>query len=80
MSNSRRAAAFALARWIATREFPSNLLPAGPDRPFVQDLVYCALRRLRPLRKALGLFVERWPKGELEALLYVGAAPIASLR
>ena len=76
MSGSRRAAAFALARWLATREFPANILPDGPDRAFVQDLVYTAIRRLRALRKVLGAFVKRWPKGELEALLYVGAAQI----
>ena len=76
MSGSRRAAAFALARWLATREFPANILPDGPDRAFVQDLVYTAIRRLRPLRRVLGELVKRWPKGELEALLYVGAAQI----
>ena len=76
MSGSRRAAAFALVRWLATREFPANILPDGPDRAFVQDLVYTAIRRLRPLRRVLGELVKRWPKGELEALLYVGAVQI----
>ena len=76
MSNSRRAAAFAVLRWIRTKEFPSNLLPDGPDRAFVQDVVYTVMRRLRPLRRILGVLVPRWPKGELEALLYVGAAQI----
>ena len=42
----------------------------------MQDLVYTAIRRLRPLRKVLGALVKTWPKGELEALLYVGAAQI----
>ena len=69
-------AAFIILRWLATKEFPSNLLPDGPDRAFVQDVVYTVLRRLRALRKALGLFVAKWPKGEMEALLYVGAAQI----
>ena len=76
MENSRRAAAFVVARWRATGEFPSSLLPAGADRAFVQDLVYTVVRRLRPLRRILGVFVKKWPKGELEALLYVGAAQI----
>ena len=76
MSNSRRAAAFAVLRWIRTKEFPSNLLPDGPDRAFVQGLVYTVMRRLRPLRRILGVLVPKWPKGELEALLYVGAAQI----
>ena len=74
--NARRAAAFAVVRWLATKEFPSALLPDGPDRAFVQDLVYTVIRRLRPLRRILGGFVKQWPKGELEALLYVGAAQV----
>ena len=75
-TNSRRSAAFAVARWIATKDFPATLLPEGPDRAFVQDLVYTVIRRLRPLRKVLGVLVAKWPKGELEALLYVGAAQV----
>ena len=74
--NTRRAAAFAVARWLATREFPADILPDGPDRAFVQDVVYTVIRRLRPLRRILGEFVRQWPKGELEALLYVGAAQL----
>ena len=76
MSNSRRTAAFAVVRWLATKDFPANLLPEGPDRAFVQDLVYTVIRRLRPLRKVLGELTTKWPKGELEALLYVGAAQV----
>ena len=76
MRNSRRAAAFVIAAWIRTKEFPANLLPSGPDRAFVQDLVYTTVRRFRPLRRVLGEFVKTWPKGELEALLYVGAAQL----
>ena len=76
MTNSRRTAAFAIARWILTKDFPSNLLPAGPDRAFVQDLVYTTIRRFRPLRRILGELLAKWPKGEMEALLYVGAAQI----
>ena len=76
MSNSRRTAAFILARWMLTKDFPANLLPGGADRAFVQDLVYTVIRRLRALRKVLGELVKKWPKGELEALLYVGAAQI----
>ena len=76
MANSRRTAAFAVVRWLATKDFPATLLPEGPDRAFVQDLVYTVIRRLRPLRKVLGALVAKWPKGELEALLYVGAAQV----
>ena len=53
-----------------------TLLPEGADHAFVQDLVYTVIRRLRPLRKVLGALVTKWPKGELEALLYVGAAQV----
>lgn len=75
-ANSRRTAAYIVARWILTREFPAELLPTGRDRAFVQDLVYTTIRRIRPLRKTLGALVRQWSKGELEALLYVGAAQV----
>ncbi len=76
MQNTRRTAAYIVARWILTKEFPATLLPQGADRAFVQDLVYTTIRRIRPLRKVLGELLAKWPKGELEALLYVGAAQI----
>lgn len=76
MNNTRRTAAFVVAKWMATKTFPQTMLPDGADRAFVQDVVYTVIRRLRVLRKALGGFVKVWPKGELEALLYVGAAQI----
>ena len=76
MGNSRRVAAFAVARWLMTKDFPATLLPEGSDRAFVQDLVYTVIRRLRPLRRVLGTLVKTWPKGELGALLYVGAAQV----
>ena len=76
MGGSRRSAAFIVTRWIATKDFPSSMLPNGAERAFVQDLVYTTIRRIRPLRKILGALMKQWPKGELEALLYVGAAQI----
>lgn len=76
MMNTRREAAFAVARWIATHGHLSEMLPDGPDRAFVQDLVYTTVRRFRPLRSVLGRLVQKWPKGEMEALLLVGAAQI----
>ena len=75
--NSRRTSAFIVARWLATREFPNEMLPkGGSDRAFVQDLVYTTVRRFRPLRAVLGELLETWPKGELEAFLLVGAAQV----
>lgn len=74
--NSRRTAAFIIAKWLLTKDFPSNMFPEGRDRAFVQDLVYTVVRRMRALRKILSFLVAKWPKGELEALLYVGAAQI----
>ena len=75
--NSRRTAAFAVCRWRATHEFTNALLPADcADRAFVQDLVYTVVRRYRPLRAILGELMKTWPKGELEALVLVGAAQI----
>lgn len=76
MKNTRRTAAFAMARWLATKDFPADLLPRGPERGEVQDMLYTAIRRMRPLRKVLGALMTTWPKGELEALLYIGAAQI----
>ena len=53
------------------------MLPqGGEDRAFVQDLVYTVVRRFRPLRSVLGELLKTWPKGELEALVLVGAAQI----
>ena len=52
------------------------MLPDGPDRAFVQDLAYTTVRRFRALRSVLGRLVPKWPKGEMEALLLVGAAQI----
>ena len=53
------------------------MLPqGGADRAFVQDLVYTVVRRFRPLRAVLGELMRTWPKGELEALVLVGAAQI----
>ena len=76
VSNSRRAAAFAVARWIATHGYLGEMLPDIPDRAFVQDLAYTTVRRFRALRAVLGQLVAKWPKGEMEALLLVGAAQI----
>ena len=75
--NSRRTAAFAVCRWRTTHEFTNELLPADcDDRAFVQDLVYTVVRRYRALRVVLGELMKKWPKGELEALVLVGAAQI----
>ena len=75
-SNSRRAAAFAVSRWIVTHGHLNEMLPDCPDRAFVQDLAYITVRRFRALRSVLGQLVSKWPKGEMEALLLVGAAQI----
>lgn len=76
MNNSRRQAAFIFAKWLATRDFPETMLPSGPDRAFIQDLTYAAIRRWRPLKAVLSKLMRTWPKGELESLLYIGAAQI----
>ena len=65
-----------VARWIATHGHLNEMLPDGPDRAFVQDLAYTTVRRFRALRSVLGRLVPKWPKGEMEALLLVGAAQI----
>ncbi len=81
MKNSRRTAAFIISKWMITKDFPANLLPEkGIDRAFIQDLVYTVIRRYRPLRSILKALLKTWPKGELEALLYVGAAQILYMK
>jgi len=80
MNNSRRSAAVMLMMFLSTKEFPQKLLSGVSDRAFVQDVLYTAIRRLRTLRLILGRFVRKWPKGELEALLYVGAAQIIFMK
>ena len=74
--SSRETAALILTCWLQTKEFPTKLLPEDASRAFVQDLVYTTIRRLRPLRLILGELVKKWPKGEMEAHLYLGAAQI----
>ena len=76
MANTRRQAAFIFAKWLQTRDFPSTMLPEGPERAFVQDLVYTAIRRQSSLRFVLAALLEKWPRGEMESLLYIGAAQI----
>lgn len=74
--SSRRTAAFLFSRWLITHEFPANSLPDNQERAFIQDLVYTTIRYIRPLRLMIGKFVAKWPKGELESLLYIGACQI----
>lgn len=76
MTSARRAAAFAFAGWRASGAFPAGLLPRGEGRAAAQDILYTAVRRMRPLRMVLGELLSTWPKGELEALLFVGAAQV----
>ena len=74
---TRRAAAFALARWLETGVFdPGAALPPGEGRAFSQDLLYTAVRRLGALRHVLRKFMARPPRGGLEAVLCIGAAQI----
>jgi 16S rRNA (cytosine967-C5)-methyltransferase len=74
--SSRREAIFVLTRWLATRDFPDRLIPDGPDRAFITDLVYTAVRRHRTLVWALEQLVRKMPKGETEAALLAGACQI----
>ena len=60
--SSRREAIFVLARWMETGDFPDRLIPDGPDRAFVTDLVYTAVRHQRALQWALGRLMAKVPK------------------
>jgi len=61
---------------LATQDFPDRLIPDGPDRAFITDLVYTTVRRYRTLEWVLGRLVKKMPKGETEAALLVGACQI----
>ena len=74
--SSRREAIFVITRWLATQEFPDRMIPEGPDRAFITDLVYTTVRRRRTLEWALERLLKKMPKGETEAALLVGAAQI----
>jgi 16S rRNA (cytosine967-C5)-methyltransferase len=74
--SSRRDAIFVLTRWLETHDFPDRMIPDGPDRAFVTDLVYTTVRRYRTLTWALEQLVKKLPKGETEAALLVGASQI----
>ncbi len=74
--SSRRDAIFVLTRWLETHDFPDRMIPDGPDRAFVTDLVYTTVRRYRTLTWALEQLVKKMPKGETEAALLVGASQI----
>ncbi len=73
---SRRAAVFALTRWLATQEFPDRLIPDGPDHGFVMDLVFGCVRGWRALEWVLSQCVTRMPDGETHAALLVGACQV----
>ncbi|HRR34428.1 MAG TPA: transcription antitermination factor NusB [Kiritimatiellia bacterium] len=74
--SSRREAIFIIARWLATQEFPDRMIPDGPDRAFITDLVYTTVRRKRSLGWVLERFLRKMPKGETEAALLVGACQL----
>lgn len=74
--SSRREAIFILTRWLATQEFPDRLIPDSPDRAFITDLVYNAVRQYRTLSWFLGRLVKKMPKGETEAALLAGACQL----
>lgn len=74
--SSRREAIFVLTRWLETHDFPDRMIPDGPDRAFITDLVYTTVRRYRTLTWALEQLVKKMPKGETEAALLVGACQI----
>jgi 16S rRNA (cytosine967-C5)-methyltransferase len=73
---SRREAIFILSCWLETNDFPDRLITDSPDRGFVMDLVYGAVRQRRALEWGLGKLVTKMPKGETRAALLAGAYQI----
>jgi 16S rRNA (cytosine967-C5)-methyltransferase len=74
--SSRREAIFILTRWQETGDFPDRLLPDSPDRAFITDLVFTAVRRRRSLLWALEPLLQKMPSGETGAALVLGASQI----
>ena len=73
---SRREAIFILTCWMETNDFPDRMLTDSPDRGFIMDLVYGAVRQRRALEWVLSQLVSRMPTGETLAALLVGAQQI----
>lgn len=71
--DSRRAAIFAIARWLVTGDFPDRLIAGSADHGFVMDLVYGCARRRRSLEWIVAQCVRRLPDDETRAALLVGA-------
>lgn len=71
-----------VARWMDSGEFPDRMLGGVPPfrRPFVMDLVYTTVRRVRALTFALDAFVSRRPAQPCAwPALVVGAAQILDM-
>ena len=84
---SRRAAIYALSCWLETASRASSPGPLVPDglaeaeeRPFVQDIVYTAVRMRRAADFIISTLVPRPPRGELHAILLCGLAQIFFMR
>ena len=74
--NSRREAIFVVAQWLETQMFPERMIPDGPDRAFVTDLVYTTVRNYRMLDWVVRRLVAKVPKGEALAALLVGVCQV----
>lgn len=74
MTNSRKVAADIIAKWLKDeKEFPDRQMAAVTEnRGFITEVVYGTIRRYLTLKFLLEQCVEKWPKPEIEALLYVG--------
>lgn len=74
MTNSRKVAADIIAKWLKNeKEFPDRLInDVTENRGFITEVVYGTVRRYLTLKFLLEQCVEKWPKPEIEALLYVG--------
>lgn len=74
MNNSRKVAADIIAKWLKNeKEFPDRQMAGVTEnRGFVTEVVYGTIRRYLTLKFLLEQCVEKWPKPEIEALLYVG--------
>ena len=74
--SARRAAIFAVARWLQTGDFPDRLIASGPDHAFVMSLVYGVVKMKRELDWLLARHLAKKAYNALDAALLAGAQQI----
>jgi 16S rRNA (cytosine967-C5)-methyltransferase len=75
--NSREASAKIIGRWLANGDFPDRMISADlPDRAFVRELVYGAVKQKRLLEWVIERFSRSKPDADILPHLLSGAYQI----